>query len=96
MHSQGNQAGPDTNTEPHRANQDHGQPGIGHSIRPGTTVPDTILAAHMPDGGLLLHGWRDGPTAYLCPSDATALRRELATGFGTLQPARSSNPGDIQ
>ena len=65
-----------------RAGQDHQRLGIGRSIRPGTAVPSTILVADMGDGSLLLEGWRDGPSAYLCPTDAMPLRRELAAAFG--------------
>src|SRR5262249_34478146 len=63
--------------------RDHGQHAIGHGIRPATAVPLTVLVAEMLNGSLLLHGWRDGPTAYLCPEDAAPLKRELATAFGS-------------
>ncbi len=55
--------------------------GIERSIRPGTAVPPTVLVGDMGDGSLLLAGWRDGPSAYLCPADAVPLRRELASAF---------------
>jgi len=56
--------------------------GVGHSIRPGTPVPATVLVAEMTDGSLLLHGCQDGTNAYLCPQDAGPLRQALAAAFG--------------
>jgi hypothetical protein len=80
----------------HGDHHGQGHHGIGRSIRPGTAVPDTVLVADLCGGGLLLHGWRDGPSAYLSPSDAPALRRELAAAFGATQLARSSSLGDAR
>jgi hypothetical protein len=57
-------------------------PGIGHSIRPGTAAPPTVLISEMGDGALYLAGWRAGPSAFLVAADATGLRRELARAFG--------------
>ena len=94
MQHQSNQAPQDTDDVRHGDDRGRGQHGVDHSIRPGTAVPDTVLVATMCDGGLLLHGWRDGPSAYLSPSDAPALRRELAAAFGAMQLARCSSPGD--
>ncbi|MGH3897461.1 MAG: hypothetical protein ACRDTA_04245 [Pseudonocardiaceae bacterium] len=83
MYHQGNQAAQGTDDLRHSDDQAKRQPGIGHSIRPGTGVPDTILAAHLCDGALLLHAW----------CDAASLHRELVAAFGATQPARSSTPG---
>jgi hypothetical protein len=59
-------------------------------------VPDWILPCHPPlfladmwAGGLVLHGWRDGPTAYLSPSDAIPLWRELAAAFHSTEAGAS-------
>lgn len=73
-------------TGPARNGDDRPQPGqrgIRRSIRPGTSVPDTFLVAEMADGSLVLHGWRDGPSAYLMVEDTGPLRRELAAAFGS-------------
>jgi hypothetical protein len=77
-----------------RSTDQPAQLGIGHSIRPGTTVPSTVLVADMCDGGLFLQGWRDGPIAYLSPSDASALRRELAAAFGSAEAAPCRDSGE--
>jgi hypothetical protein len=82
VHHQGNQAAQDTDDVLDGQNHDRGQDGIGHSIRPATAVPLTVLVAEMLNGSLLLQGWRDGPSAYLCPADAAPLKRELAAAFG--------------
>lgn len=87
-------AGRDIDLRRQGHDQGQGQHAIGGSIRPGAAVPDTVLVATMCDGGLLLHGWRHGPSAYLCPTDAPALRRELATAFGVTELPRCSNPCD--
>jgi hypothetical protein len=83
MQHQGNQAAQDTDDVPHGENHDRGQHAVGHSIRPATAVPLTVLVAEMLNGSLLLTGWRDGPTAYLSPTDAAPLKRELAGAFGS-------------
>ena len=70
------------------------QPGIEHSIRPGTAVPPTVLIADMYDGGLFLQGWREGPNTYLTSSDAISLRRELAAAFGTPELTLPGDPGE--
>jgi hypothetical protein len=67
--------------------------GIGLSIRPGTAVPSTVLVADMGDSSLLLAGWRDGPSAYLCSADAVPLRRELARAFGSTELAQCNSQG---
>lgn len=67
-----------------------GQPlqlGVGHSIRPGTAVPSTLLIADMVDGSMLLKSWPDGPSAYLCQADAPSLKRALAAAFSSTEPA---------
>lgn len=56
--------------------------GIGRSIRPGSAVPPTVLVADMSEGGLLLHGWRTGPSAYLTAEDSVPVRRALVAAFG--------------
>ena len=57
------------------------QHGIVRSVRPGVTVPATVLVCQM--GALFLHGWRDGPSAYVCADDAALRRQELAAAFGS-------------
>ena len=59
------------------------QSGIGYCIRPGVAVPPTVLVADMGNGAMLLHGWRFGPSAYVCAPDAAPLREALAAGFGS-------------
>ena len=78
-----------------RAGQNHQQLGIGRSIRPGTAVPPTVLVADMGDGSLLLEGWRDGPSAYLCPVDAVPLRRELQRAFGSPDSTPSNRQDEV-
>lgn len=58
------------------------QRGIGRSIRPGVACPATVLVADMGNGSLFLHGWRDGPSAYLTAEDSVAVLRALAAAFG--------------
>jgi hypothetical protein len=78
------------------AGQDHQQLGIGRSIRPGTAAPTTVLVADMGDGSLLLEGWREGPSAYLCPTDAAPLRHELAKAFGSTDLTPGSSEGEAR
>lgn len=66
-----------------RSGEPPAQLGMGGSIRPGTACPVTVLVADMGDGSMLLQGWRVGPSAYLCPEDAVALKRELTRAFGS-------------
>jgi hypothetical protein len=94
MQHQGNQADQHTDHVRHGDDQSQGQHGIDRTIRPGTAVPDTVLVATMCDGRLLLQGWCDGPSAYLSPSDAPALRGELAAAFDVMELPRCSNPRD--
>lgn len=58
------------------------QRGIGCSIRPGVACPATVLVADMGNGSLFLHGWRDGPSAYLIAEDSMSIRHALAAAFG--------------
>ncbi|MGH3696550.1 MAG: hypothetical protein ACRDRX_21590 [Pseudonocardiaceae bacterium] len=95
VHHQGNQGGQVANDVHHGDHQRQGQRGIGRSVRPGTALPDTVLITHLCDGGLLLHGWRGGPSAYLSPSDAPALRRELAAAFGSRESARRGDQDEL-
>jgi hypothetical protein len=94
VHHENNQAGQGNDDVRHGA--DHGQ---GHvirpSIRPGTAVPVTVFVTHLPDGGLLLRGFSARPSAYLNPSDATALRRELAAAFRSRESARRGEQGEL-
>ncbi|MGH3940593.1 MAG: hypothetical protein ACRDTG_18540 [Pseudonocardiaceae bacterium] len=53
------------------------------SIRPGVPVPATVLIAEMSGGSMLLHGWRNGPSAYVSAGDAAPLRRALAMAYGS-------------
>ena len=87
-------AGQGTNHQHHGDGQDQQQRGSRHSIRPGTVVPPTVLVADMGDGSLFLQGWRDGPSVYLSPADAVPLRWELASVFGSTDPAPSSGQGE--
>jgi hypothetical protein len=97
MHHQGEHPGQNINNGRHGGDHGHRQPyGIGCSIRPGNAVPVTVLVAALYDGVLLLHGWRDGPSAYLCPSDAAALRRELAAAFDATSLSESSSRRDTR
>lgn len=59
------------------------QCGIGRSIRPGSSVPATVLVADLGSGALLLQGWRTGPSAYLTADDAAPVRDVLAAAFGS-------------
>ncbi len=95
MGNEGNQAARDAAAVPPDDNHCEGQHGIARSIRPGTAVPSTVLVADLCNGGLLLHGWRDGTSAYLSPSDAPALRRELAAAFNSHEAARRRDQGDF-
>lgn len=70
--------------------------GIGRSIRPGTAVPSTVLLSDMGDGSVLLEAWREGPSAYLSPSDALPLKRELVRAFGGIELARRGSQGDAR
>lgn len=67
---------------------------VRRSIRPGAPVPDTVLVAEMSDGSLFLHGWRDGPSAYILAEDAGPLRRELAAAFGSAGATGRGVPGE--
>jgi hypothetical protein len=70
------------------------QDDIQRSIRPGTGTPPTVLVADMGNGALFVEGWRDGPSAYLSPSDALPLRRVLAMVFGSTVLPPSSEPDE--
>jgi hypothetical protein len=90
MQHEGGPGGRDTDHQRHSTRQ----PGIEHSIRPGTAVAPTVLIADMYDGGLFVKGWRKGPNAYLTSSDAISLRRELAAAFGTPDLTLPGGPGE--
>ena len=95
MHHQSNHVGQGTDDVRHGDHQGQRHHGIGRSIRPGTAMPDTVLVAHTCDGGLFLQGWRDGPSAYLSPSDAPALRPEMAIVFGSRGSACRGDQGGL-
>jgi hypothetical protein len=95
MEHRGNQAAQNTDDVPQDKNGGQGRHGIGHSIRPATAVPSTVLVSEMLNGALLLQGWRDGPTAYLCPEDAAPLKRELAAAFDSTSPALRTDVGAL-
>jgi hypothetical protein len=82
-------AGRDIDHQRQGDDQGQGQYAIGGSIRPGAAMPHTLFLSDMCDGGLVLHGWRHGPTAYLSPSDAIPLRRELAAAFHSTEAGTS-------
>ena len=67
--------------------------GTGHSIRPATAMPRSVLASDMGEGSLLLKAWREGPSAYLSPADAVPLRRALAAAFSSPDLTPSGNQG---
>lgn len=69
--------------------QDHGngqadlqQAAPKDGIRPGMTVPPTVLVTALDNGTLILQGRPDGPRVWLHPDDAVPLKRELAAAFG--------------
>ena len=94
MHHESNQAGQADDDVRHGA--DHGKGHVSsRSIRPGTAVPVTVFVTHLPNGGLLLCGFSARPSAYLNPSDATALRRELVAAFGSRESARRGEQGEL-
>lgn len=95
MQHEDGRAGRHPHDSRHRADQP-GQSGVGRSLRPRTAVPPTLLVADMGDGSVLLQGWRDGPSAYLCPADAAPLKRELAAAFGNLELTRCADEGEAQ
>lgn len=64
---------------------------LKRSIRPGVPVPATVLVAAMHDGGLLVQGWRDGPSAYVYAGDAGPLWRALEMAFGADAATTSNN-----
>jgi hypothetical protein len=93
VHHESNQAGQGDDV---RHGADHGQGHvISRSIRPGTAVPITVFVTHLPNGGLLLCGFGARRRAYLSPSAATPLRRELAAAFGSRESARRGEQGEV-
>ena len=85
----------DTDHQRHGDGQDQQQRGIGRSIRPGTAVTPTAFVSDMGDRSLLTEGcWRDGPSAYLSPTDTAPLRRELAKAFGVADLTPGGSEGD--
>lgn len=94
MEHEGGLAGQGANNQRHSNSQDQQQRGIGRSLRPRTAVPPTALVADMGDGSLFLQGWQDGSSAYLSLADAVPLRRELASAFGSTDPAPSNGGGE--
>ncbi|MGH3922254.1 MAG: hypothetical protein ACRDTT_05180 [Pseudonocardiaceae bacterium] len=83
-----------TDNQRHGDGQEPQQRGSRRSIRPGTVVPPTVLAADMGHGSLFLEGWRDRPSAYQSPADAVPLRRELAGPFGSTDLTPSGDQDD--
>jgi hypothetical protein len=95
VHHENNQAGQGNDNVRH-GDDHHGQGHVSsRSIRPGTAVPVTVFVTHLPNGGLLLCGFGARPRAYLSPSDATPLRRELAAAFGSRESARRGDQGEV-
>ncbi len=70
--------------------------GISRSIRPGTAVPPTVLVSDMGNGILVIEGWREGPSTYLCSTDAAPLRRELVRAFGSTDLTLSGGQGEAR
>jgi hypothetical protein len=94
VHHENNEAGQGDDDVRH--GDDHGQRHvINRSIRPGTAVPVTVFVTHLPNGGLLVRGFSARSSAYLSPSDATSLRRELAAAFDSRESARRGEQGEL-
>lgn len=55
----------------------------------------TVKVSDLGDGALFLQVWPDGPSAYLGPADAVALKRELATAFGC-EPTGRNRRGETR
>lgn len=68
--------------------------GTGRSIRPGITVPPTVLVTGLDNGTLILQGRPDGPRVWLEPADAGPLRRVLAAAFGCTELAAAGHGQD--
>lgn len=94
VQNEGDRADQDADNPRRGDGQDQQPHSIGHSIRPSTAVPPTVLVFDMGGGSLFLEGWRDGPSAYLCPADAVPLRRELARSFGSPDSTPSDGQGE--
>jgi hypothetical protein len=93
VHHESNQVGQGGDNLRHGA--DHGQGHVSsRSIRPGTALPVTVFVTHLSNGGLLLRGFSTRPSPYLSPSDARALRRELAAAFASRESARRGDQGE--
>lgn len=68
--------------------------GIARSIRPGVTVPATVLVVVMTDGSYLLVGYpQREPAAFIAVDDADPMRKVLTTAFGRPEdtPANDNN-----
>jgi hypothetical protein len=74
-------------------NSEQTSSGTGHSIRPATAMPRSVLVSDMGEGSLLLKAWREGPSAYLSPADAVPLSRALAAAFSSPDLTPSGNQG---
>ena len=59
-------------------------------------VPPTVLVTAMDNGVLLLQGRPDGPRVSRPPGRALALRRELATAFGSAGRRLGDGQGEIR
>jgi hypothetical protein len=98
MYPSGNRAGQDTENTPHGDDHDHhrDQHGAGGSSGSGMAVPPTVVVTAMDNGVLILQGRPDGLRVSLTPGRALALRRELATAFGSAERRLGDGQGDIR
>lgn len=89
MQHESNHVGRDTDEQCHGNGQtDQLQRSVGRSVRPGTTVPSTVLITELDNGTLIAQGRPDGPRLHRSPADAMPLRRELAAAFGRTKPGQ--------
>jgi hypothetical protein len=77
-----NCASRDTDEQGHGNGQADQQAATEHRIRPGTTMPSTVLITELDNGTLILQGRPDGPRVWLSPDEAVPLKRELVAAFG--------------
>lgn len=96
MHHEDNRAGQDTEGLRHGDGTDHDQLGVGGTTGSGVAVPPTVLVTELDNGVLIVQGRPDGPRVSLTPSQAIALRRELATAFGRAGRGLGDGQGELR
>lgn len=94
MEHEGKRPHTGTDDERHGDGQDHRQLDIGRSIRPGVSMPPTVLITELDNGSLILQGRPDGPRAHLSPDDAVPLRQELARAFSRIDLTPCDGQGE--